>query len=210
MSKPRKRRKPRGQQQGIAVTELQKESIVQTYAITNSYTETARLLGLHVGTVTKYVKLVPPAELARRRADTQRQLAGKFHEKTLQILESIDGEKLAKSSLGQLSMSAGIFADKVVNLDRSAHEMTQQDSEKSAFTPGTAQELLQAILQKANALSINIDINKANPDLPAKLDAAALAEVEIVEFDDVVVKSEDELYGFDADAAKSPRSVEST
>lgn len=81
---------------GRPLTDMQKEMILQAFALTGSKRETARQIGVSEATVYNVLKAADnsPAELRAARAAATEQLAGKVHAKTAEILESITPEDM--------------------------------------------------------------------------------------------------------------------
>jgi hypothetical protein len=204
------KKKIRGLQKGMKLSEAQKEAVVQAYAMCGVYTEVARQLNLSVTTVKKYVSEVPPAEVARIRAQTQLRLAGKVQNKANEILDSISPKDLEEASLQQKSISVGIFVERQKDLIDNYHDLNNNERGRTLMTPDSIQGLLEAIRNKAERISVlQVDFKKDNPELAKRLDALE-TQAEVLASQPLEVQSIDEFDGFDnqpADPSGTERPV---
>ncbi len=134
---------PRGTQRGQPLTDVQREGVLQIYAITGNKRETARQLGVSESTVYNVLRDArkSPSQLRVARSQATQELAGRAHRAAEEILDSIgpadfesgrivqkdaDGNvtnvKLWGPSLLQKVTSVGILADKT----KSLHELQEQ------------------------------------------------------------------------------------
>jgi len=189
-----------GKNQGRPLSEAQREAIKQCYALTHNKSEVARQLNVNPKTVDKVLKETSPAEVERARAETQLVLAGKVHNKANEIVDSIGAEDLAKASLQQKAIAAGIFIDKQGNLINSYHDLNERQSGRSMITPGSLAGLIDAIKSKFNTLNLSFDLRTEHPDLARRVDALEIP-AEVISSTPLAVQSIDEFDEFDAQPA---------
>lgn len=167
-----RKRKPkaRGTRQGKALTDSQREGILQIYAITGNKSETARQLGVAVSTVYNVLREANSRathEVRKARQMATQDLAGRAHRAAENILDSIgpadlesgrivekddDGNvtnvRLWGPSLLQKVTAVGILADKTKTL-QDLQEQLAIDSRANDSMPLPA-DLNQALAQIAS------------------------------------------------------------
>lgn len=210
--KPRKER-PRGTNTGRALTPLQKESIVQTYAICGNKREVARQLRLSYPTVLNVLKAAEgnkELQVARKRA--LEDMAGRVHLKTHEILESVGPKDLESGlikkyddegnlvhvkgygpSLMQKVTSAAILTDKMKVLQETKAALEQD----RAYDPNALplpQDVAAAVKQIGDRVKrlqvLDIQFADRNPEVADKVQEVAhkvsLDErIEDAEFEDL-------------------------
>jgi hypothetical protein len=177
----RKRKsKARGTRQGKALTDVQREGIIQMYAITGNKTETARSLGVAVSTVYNVLREANARathEVRKARQMATQDLAGRAHHAAEKILDSIgpadvesgrivqkdeDGNitnvKLWGPSLLQKVTAVGILTDKTKTL--------QDLQEQLALEAGSA-----------NAMPLPADVDSAIAQIASKVKRLRLLDV---------------------------------
>lgn len=192
---------------GRPLTEIQRETVLQVYAVTGNKSETARQLGVSESTVYKLIKEASkaPAKLREARAQATEELAGRVHSKAEMILDSItpadlesgrieqydeDGRltniKLWGPTLLQKVTSVAVLADKTKVLSelreglRSTHD-TGTDSMPLPQDVDTALRQIAQKVKRLRLLDVQFESNPANPpDLTEKLQEAIVVE-EIVD-----------------------------
>ena len=176
MSRKPKKRLPRGTRQGQPLTDVQREGIIQVYAITGNKRETARQLGVAESTVYKILKDLQktPSTIRNARAQATQDLAGRAHRAAEEILDSIgpadfesgrivqkdkDGNvtsvKLWGPSLLQKVTSVGILADKTRTLQDLQDLLVQSSGTIDSMPlPADVDQALRQIAVKVKRLRI--------------------------------------------------------
>jgi aminoglycoside phosphotransferase len=188
---------------GRQLTEIQRETILQVYAITGNKSETARQLGVSESTVYKLIKEASkaPAALREARAQATEELAGRVHAKAEMVLDSItpaDLEtgrieqydehgnltniKLWGPTLLQKVTSVAVLTDKTKVLSelREGLRATHDIGANSMPLPQDVDTALRQIAQKVKRLRL-LDVQfednpAAPPDLTQKLQDAVIVE----------------------------------
>ena len=176
----RKRRSSRGTRQGKALTNSQREGIIQIYAITGNKRETARQLGIAESTVYKVLAELQkqPSAMRKARAQATQDLAGRAHRAAENILDSIgpadfesgrivqkdeDGNvtnvKLWGPSLLQKVTAVGILADKTKSLNE-------------------LQEQLQASTGAVDSMPLPADVDTAIRQIASKVKRLRILDVQ--------------------------------
>lgn len=197
---------------GRPLTEIQRESILQVYALTGNKSETARQLGVSESTVYNVLRAAQsaPAELRQARADVVTELAGRVHATANRVLDSIsdadlesgriedydDAGKLTRvqlwgPSLLQKVTSVAILADKtrVLNDMREGLLAATDASPLAMPLPQDVDAALRSIAQKVRRLRImdvQFDQTPVAQELSQKIQDALCTE-EIVDAEYAVI-----------------------
>lgn len=201
----KKRRRPgdpKGRYRGRPLTALQKESIVQTYALSGNKREVARQLGVSYPTVLRVLKEAEnDTQLQKARARAMEDLAGKVQAKTNEVLESITPEDMESGlikkydddgnlvsvrgygpSLMQKVTSAAILTDKmkVIQETKQVLEADRSQDPHALPLPGDVQAAIRQIGERVKRLQIlDIQFADKNPEVTTKLqDIAARASLD--------------------------------
>lgn len=203
MAKKRKGPKqPKGRYRGKPLTGLQRESVVQTYALCGNKSEVARQLGLSYPTVLSVLKQAEnDTQLQKARARAMEDLAGKVQYKTNQVLESITPEDMESGliknydedgnlvsvkgygpSLMQKVTSAAILTDKMKVIQETKQALvSDQRSDPNALP--LPQDIATAIKQVGDRVKrlqiLDVQFADRNPEVATKLqDIAAKASLD--------------------------------
>lgn len=198
----KKRKQPKGRYRGKPLTGLQKEGIVQMYALCGNKTEVARHMGLSYPTVLTVLKEAEnDSQLQKARQRAMEDLAGKVQHKTNEVLESITPEDMESGlikkyddegnlvsvkgygpSLMQKVTSAAILTDKmkVIQETKQALEQDRAQDPNALPRPGDVAEAIKQIGDRVKRLQIlDIQFADRNPDVANKLqDVAAKASLD--------------------------------
>lgn len=184
----RKRKpKPRGKNQGKAITPVQKEQIRQTFMLTSNKRETARMCSVSEKTVYNVLNEPEEPEAIRARQHAALQLSGKVHAKTDKILDSITEEDFASGylkdedgnlifdrhgrpiwmgpTLNQKVLSAAILADKLSVLDSYRKQLDGNEGMGALPAPESITALVAGIKGKLKSLKmIDVQFETSNRD----------------------------------------------
>lgn len=197
VKKGKKYRMAKGENRGRALTQLQRETIVQAYAITGNKAQVARDLHISYPSI---IKVLREAESDRTLQEARRRalddVAGRVHGKTVEILDSIgpqdiesgliktfDAEtgelKAVKAygpSLMQKVTSAAILTDKLKVIEDTKAALSEDSSKdpNAMPLPQDMQTALRMISERVKRLRI-IDVQLAdnNPELVSQLQDVA-------------------------------------
>lgn len=190
MGRKRKPR-PRGKQQGRALTPVQKEQIRQTFMITQNKRETARLCSVSEKSVYNVLSEPEEPEAIRARSRAALQLSGKVHAKTDRILDTISDEDMESGylkdedgnlifdrqgrpiwmgpTLNQKVISAAILADKLPVIDQYRKGITGEDGSDALPAPESINALVSGIRGKLKSLKmIDVQFESSNEDTVRK------------------------------------------
>jgi transposase-like protein len=188
---------PRGQYRGKPMTGLQKESIVQTYALCGNKREVARQLGVSYPTVLRVLKDAEnDTQLQKARSRAMEDLAGKVQAKTNEVLESITPEDMESGlikkydddgnlvsvkgygpSLMQKVTSAAILTDKmkVIQETKQVLESDRSQDPTALPLPQDVQAAVKQIGERVKRLQIlDIQFHDRNPEVAEKLQEVAV------------------------------------
>lgn len=185
---------------GRPVTQLQKEMIVQAYALCGNKTQVAREMQCSNQTVHNVIKEAQTnRSLQKARASALEDVAGKLHSKTTEIIESItpedmesglikvfdkdDPDKLVSvkaygPSLLQKVTSAAIFADKLKVVEDVKKAIVEDNTGNPATLPmpEDVQSALRMLGQKVKRLRVlDVQFDRNNEDIASKVQDVALA-----------------------------------
>ena len=185
---------------GRALTQLQKEMIVQSFALCGNKSQVAREMGCSQGTVQRVVKEATlNRDLQAARTAALEDVAGQLHGKTVEVINSITPEdmesglikKFAKDdpkklvsvraygpSLLQKVTSAAILTDKlkVVEETKRAILADSGDGHQGLPLPGTIQESLRLVGAKIKRLRIlDVQFDNKHEDTANKVQEVAHA-----------------------------------
>jgi hypothetical protein len=186
-----KRPKPKGTQQGKALSPVKKEQIRQTYMLTSSKRETARMCAVSEKSVYNVVNEPEEPETIKARQRSATMLAGKVHAKTDQILDhiteadfqsgylkDIDGDLVFDRqgrpiwmgpTLNQKVLSAAILTDKLPVLDNYRKQLDGVGEIGSLPAPETLQALVGSIKGRLKSLRmIDVQFDNTNADAAKK------------------------------------------
>ena len=189
---------------GRAVTQLQKELIIQTFALCGNKSEVARQLGCAVATVANVVKQAEKdRSLQEARASCLNEVAGQVHGKTKEIIDSIGAEDLEYGliktydkddptrltsvraygpSLLQKVTSAAILTDKMKVIEETKAALLQDgtDSPDQLMMPSTVQDALKMLGKKIKRIRmLDVQFAGKNEDTVSKVqDVAQRAELD--------------------------------
>lgn len=165
--------KPKGSNQGKALSPTDQEAIRQLYLVYNNKREVARRMGVCEKTVHNVLNDVSSQEFDKARAEAALETAGRVQGVVHQAIDSVTPEKLDNAPLSQLGIFIGIGIDKIERLQQHARNLREQRSEMSLLMPQQIQALKDGIRGKINAMAIlGFRIEEQNPDLAERLDEA--------------------------------------
>lgn len=145
------------------------ESIIQTYALTGNYSETARRHNTTVGTVRRHIKAAiedSDPEVRDVRSRTLQRTASRFVGKANDALDAITPEKLEKAALSQVAVTAGIMADKAKMLSEFTQKMDVDHDTRRLPMPDTVEAVEAEILRHVKSIKgFQINFQDAVPDL---------------------------------------------
>lgn len=197
-----KGRQVRGTRQGKQLSEVEKALIPQVYLVTGSKKLTAEHLGLAESTVYKhlarYVEGTGDKNLQAARARSAAEIAGRLHQKTSQLIDSIKPEDFRSGripkkdkdgnligyheygpSLMQKVTASAIMIDKLPVLQ--GYEAALQDDHDHGKLPlpSDVEALMRGIKNKVKSLTfLNVNFEQENQDLSQRVqDRIAEAEV---------------------------------
>jgi len=194
--KTRSRGRPKGHQQGRKLTQLQREMIVQTYAITGNQAEVARQMHISTQSVAKVLKEAE-SDLALQKARTRAldEVAGRVHGKAVEIIDSISPDDIESGlikkyddegnlvsakgygpSLMQKVTSAAILTDKLKVIEETKKAIAQDhegDPTKMPL-PGDMQAALKQIGERVQRLRIlDVQFAEHQPEIAQKVQEVA-------------------------------------
>lgn len=194
----RRKRLPKGKMQGKKLSEIQREGIIQLYAITGNKREVARQMSVSERTVHNVLNDAKTQhELAAARAQATQELAGKAHAKASMLLDSITEDDLKnerieiKDEAGNITkilntgptlmqkVTAGaIMVDKTKVLSELTRELQEgQGGQDSMPLPQDVDGAIRAIAQRVKRLRIlQVDFKEDNPELAEKLQQTAIKD----------------------------------
>jgi hypothetical protein len=170
---------------GRAVTQFQKEMIIQAFALCGNKSEVARQMGCSDNTVRNVIKAAESDKtLQKARLSALEDVAGQVHGKTNEIIQSIGPQDLESGliktfdkddptklkavkaygpSLLQKVTSAAILVDKIKAVEETKSLITAEsaDGNDQLLMPGDVQSALQALGKKIKRLRI-LDVQFAN------------------------------------------------
>ena len=189
---------------GRPVTQLQKEMLIQAYALCGNKSQVAREVGCSVGTVSNVVKEAETDKtLQKARITALESVAGQLHGKTVDIIQSIGpvdlesgliktyadkddptkltGVRAYGPSLLQKVTSAAIFTDKlkVVEETKQCIMRDQAEGSNELMLPSTVQGALQLLGKKIKRIKfIDVQFNSKHEDTVSRCqDVAHRAEL---------------------------------
>lgn len=170
---------PKSRNGGKRLSDLQKEVIFQTYAISGNVYETARATGVAYNTAYNLLKKIPKADIAAARQEMAIEMAAKVHDKTVEILDSMHPadletmryqddkgiwHEIGPSAL-QKATSIGILVDKQAILLQLERNLVPRDG-SDHMIPTDMASLLQGIGARARTLRIlGIEIDLGEPQI---------------------------------------------
>jgi hypothetical protein len=189
---------PKGSMRGKKLTPVQKEMIVQQFALCGNKSEVARNMSVSYPTVLSVLKEAETdSSLKKARTQALEEVAGKVHQKTTQIIDSItpedmesglikqyDEEGQLKSvkaygpSLMQKVTSAAILTDKmkVIAETKEAINKDQQTDNLAMPLPQDVESAIAAIGDRVKRLRIlDVQFEDKNPELANKVQEVAHA-----------------------------------
>jgi hypothetical protein len=187
--KPKPR--PKGKQQGRAISPVQREQIRQTFMLTSNKRETARLCGVSEKSVYNVLNEPEEPEAIKARAHAALQLAGKVHTKADQVLDSITEEDFQSGylkdedgnlvfdrqgrpiwmgpSLNQKVISAAILADKLPVLEQYRANLGGETGSGDLPAPESITALIGGIKGKLKSLKmIDVQFESSNSETVQK------------------------------------------
>lgn len=201
---PRKKKeRPKGKQQGRALSPVQKEQIRQTFMLTGNKRETGRLCSVSEKTVYNVLNEPEEPEAIKARERAALQLAGKVHAKADMVLDTItpddldsgylkdeDGnlifDKMGRPiwmgpTLNQKTVSAAILADKLPVLQQYRQQLGGNDGMGELPAPESIQALVAGIKGKLKSLSIiDVQFDSGNKEIKERAeDLLAKAQSEL-------------------------------
>ncbi|MHC5059233.1 MAG: hypothetical protein ACYTKD_31655 [Planctomycetota bacterium] len=188
-AKPR----PKGKQQGKALSPIQKEQIRQTFMLTSNKRETARMCGVSEKSVYNVVNEPEEPEVIRNREHAANQLSGKVHVKANQVLDSITEEDFESGylkdedgnlvfdrqgrpiwmgpTLNQKTVSAAILADKLPVLQQYRSQLGGSEGMGELPAPESIKALVAGIQGKLKSLSIiDVQFESGNREIKDRAD----------------------------------------
>jgi len=195
---------------------MKREAILQTYALTGSYLETARIHDVAYQTVSKYVRSATEddePEVRKIRSKTLGRVAAKVAGKTEEVIDSITPEDLQSGriplyakdgktivgykswgpSLSQKALAVGILADKSKILGEFTRSLDVDQASNQLPMPEDVDGLVRAIQGKVRSIkALQIDFGDVAPGL-VKQTQDILEEVEVLKAhrDEVTVEDFD-------------------
>lgn len=191
MSKKRKNEIARGKHAGVPISDLDKELIFQTYALTGNKRKTAKALGLSERTVYRYLKKLDSEDFSTRRVAVVQDLQSRTQAKAYEVLESIGPSDFAKASLPQKGITYGILVDKLKSLSDLETQLSANESPTDQLQPpADINALMGAIKKKISSIKmLDIRFEKDNPELVQDIattlqNAEILADAEVISVDE--------------------------
>lgn len=187
---------PKGTRQGSPLSDMEKEMLIQAYAVCGNQRAVARNMGVGVKTVYNVLKEARTnTQLQKARARAVEELAGKAHSKSLEMLESITPADMESGlidihdqhgnlvqrrqygpSLLQKVTSVAIMVDKqavLANMQRDLEDIGQTTS--GIPLPGDVQGAIKRIGQQVKRLRIlDVQFESKAPDTAQKVQDMAL------------------------------------
>ena len=203
---PRKSKpKPKGRNQGRALSPLQKEQIRQTFMLTGNKQETARLCSVSVKSVYNVLNEPEEPEVLKNRARVANQLSTKVHVKANTILDHITEDDFQSGylrdsegdlvfdkqgrpiwmgpTLNQKVVSAAIMVDKLSVLEDYRQKLDGDEGMGELIAPESVQALIGGIQGKIKKLRV-LDVefkDSAQEKAAEELLQKAQAEIERAE-----------------------------
>jgi len=203
IEKPSLVREHRGRGNGLTLPE--KEAIYQAYLALGSKSAAARSLGVSKNTVTKICaeieRSLPPEKIKEARERMSVNLTGRYHETTLQILDSIKPEDMESGRIPEFNSKgeivgyryfgptlvakatvAGIFTDKIRVLADYEKAIGKDQQSGQLMVPETIDQLIEGIKRGVESIQVlNVNFRKDEPELASKLATAIPVEAEVTD-----------------------------
>jgi len=187
---------PRGTQQGRKLSPLKREMIWQAYLISGNKSEVAREFKVSVPTVSRVVNEISTvdADIRDARTTAVSRLAGKVHNKTNQLIDSIGEKDMERAALSQKAVATGIMIDKLKALHEHEDSMKMVGSgDDQLMLPSDAKALMALIQNRVKRLRIlDAQLETNQPELVnhvqdslAAAQAAAEAEATVIDVEDL-------------------------
>jgi len=208
----KKKRMPKGTRSGKQLSDMEKEMVLQAYAICGNQREVARQFKISPKTVYNVLhQAKTDTKLQKARSNAVQELAGKVHGKSLELLESItpvdfesgfleihdnNGNVIRRQyygpSLMQKTTSFAILVDKEKVLLEMQNMLEQDNVDAQGMPlPGDVNAALQRIGQQIKRLRIlDVQFDNKHEDVAAKVQEVAQAaalqeEAEDAEYDEL-------------------------
>jgi len=206
--------RPKGKQQGKALSPVHREQIRQTFMLTSNKRETARLCAVSEKSVYNVLNEPEEPETVRARQHAALQLSGKVHAKTDQILDHITEADFVSGylkdeddnlifdrqgrpiwmgpTLNQKVLSAAILADKLPVLDNYRKQLDGGGEMGALPTPASIEGLVSVIQGKIKSLKIlDVQFENSNPETANRAQELLDKAQRELELDKVVQEARD-------------------
>lgn len=169
------KQKPKGQNQGKALTNADHEAIRQLYAVYGNKREVARRMNVCEKTVHTVLNDISSTEHDKARAEASLESAGRIQNVVHRVIDGIDDAKIERASLPQAFVAIGIGIDKIERLQLHAKALRDQTAGGGLLTPQGIQALISSVKGQVNQLTVlGIKIEQQSPELAERLQEAML------------------------------------
>lgn len=178
---------------GAKLSDMKRESILQTYALCGMKTDTARREGVSLRTVYNVLRETAPEELEEKRRDTMGRIVERIHKSANDALDALDKDTagLANASYMQKVTGFAILTDKAISADKHLAErniaLAHDSKSETNFLPKDVQGMADLLTSKITGVDIIMArIRMHTPDNQVSKEATDLHNraVRMAEIDD--------------------------